>query len=490
MADEGVEIPIEALDHFSAVFDKAEAETQQLDAAGDKLSGSQAAQTAVVKKNAFSWTELQSAMSVANGVLQAGMKLWDGTVGELDRYASEVEKVMRLTGQSAEESSKLLQVSDDLFISQDKLLGALTIAGKKYDVSTEGIAKLSDEYLGLETAQERNAFAAEHFGKNYTEVVKLLEAGGDTIRNMAANTPEGLIINEDDISQIRAYRREVDAAKDAWQAFTLEAGGKALGVFNDIAMQEKTNNVLMKEGNDVIVQKITNHRSLTEAEWEVYNAAQATAEAEYYQTDSMEASSEAAEETAAQLEELSKQNEAMLGTMSDFQGIADTYNEKQEDLKGKQAELLTTKAELIAKYGEESSQVADVNAKLAENAQAQRDATAAAQEALKEKIAAMVEAQLSSDGVTTEEFNAIIALRENFGLLSADAAEGTRQVYDSVQNYLQTGDLDAFSSSINGITDSFLNLPEEKTVTLNMNITANGQTVEPAELQMLLENMQ
>src|SRR5262245_23590417 len=48
------------------------------------------------------------------------------TVDETVAYGDELEKVKRLTGLTTEESSKLVQVSDDLFISQDSLNQALT----------------------------------------------------------------------------------------------------------------------------------------------------------------------------------------------------------------------------------------------------------------------------------------------------------------------------------------------------------------------------
>lgn len=430
------------------------------------------------KRTVGSLTELASAIAIARQAYALLDQGFNATVGELDNYASQVERVSRLTGESVEESSRLIQVADDLFISYESLSSALTIASKQTDTSIDGIAKLSDQYLALEGAQARNEFAAKNFGRQYGEVIKLLEAGGDTIRRMATETPEGLILKDEDIEQIRAYRREIDAASDSWQAFKLQAGGEILDIFNEQAVRMNAANILMEDGNEFLAAKIVKNQLLTQSEQDLFDAAMATAEAQYYQNENMDDAALKAEELEVQLQALSETNETLLEVMRDFQGVADSYNEKTTDLKKEAAELLEQKQLLISQgYSAEGEKIQDINDRLKENSDAQLAAAAAAEEASKRRIIALLETKFMSDKVLSEdEFNALLALEEQWGLMSSEAVTAAQEVNSAVDQYLQSGDLDGFASSVEDITAALLGLPEvEKTIKVNIVTTVNGQ---------------
>jgi uncharacterized phage infection (PIP) family protein YhgE len=436
-----------------------------------------------------SLTDLASAISLVEQGFSIAQGVFNETVGKLDEYASQVEKVSRLTGENAEESSKLIQVADDLFISYESLSSALAIASRRTDTSIEGIAKLSDQYLALETATERNAFAAETFGRNYTEVIKLLEAGGDTIRQMANETPEGLILNEQDIDQIRAYRREVDKARDSWDAFLLTVGGEVIGKFSEMNIQIEATRILAEQAGVQILSQRDAQRLWAESSEEARTAAMELAEAQYYQSDAMTEAQEQAKELEENLKALSEANQELFGLMGDFNDIADGYNEKMDNLKEQEQELLEKKTALVNQgYLPESDAIQDINERLADNAQAQLDAAAAAEESSKRRIIALLETKFMSDQVLTDtEFNALIALEKQWGLMSDEAATAAQQVNEAVNTYLDTGNLDDFTSSVDSITDALLRLPEEKEININANLTINGQPASAQELFGLVE---
>jgi len=73
--------------------------------------------------------------------------------------------------------------------------------------------------------------------------------------------------------------------------------------------------------------------------------------------------------------------------------------------------------------------------------------------------------------------------------MSEEAADSARQVYDAVQNYLQTGDLEAFTQAVDTAGQALIGLPEEKTVTLNINVNANGQQLTLEQMQALFDSM-
>lgn len=439
------------------------------------------------RKAIGSLTELNSAIMLVRQGVEMANKGWDATVGELDRYAAQVEKVSRLTGMNAEESSKLIQVSDDLQISYESLATSLTIAAKKQDLSIDSIAALSDKYLSFTTAQEQADFAAQTFGRNYTEMVKLLEVGGDKIKQMGADTPAGLVIDEKQIQDIKAYRREIDAWQDSFQALKLTVGGELVTAFNEGAVKQKIYNQLMEDGNKVIVGKIEHGRALTGQEQAVYDAVKATAEAQYYQTDSMTAANEAAEELRLSIEETSKANQDLMSLMTDFQSIADDYNGKQKDLQTSTDELMAKKTALIAQgYGPESQAIQDVNAKLSENNAKYAENAQAAEDATKRKIVAMLEARLSADGLDNKEFDALLKLQNQWGLLSDEAMTSAKGVNEAINTYLQTGDIDTFTGSIDKATEALLRMPEKKDVEINLITSINGESATVNDFQNIL----
>ena len=150
-------------------------------------------------------------------------------------YADQVEAVSRVTGQSAEESSKLIQVADDLFISYEALSQAMKGAVKAgIEPNIESLAELSDQYLALAPGLERSTFLLDKFGKSGLEMGKMLEKGGDAIRNMAGKVPEGLIIDDADIQKARELKEAWDNIGDAAQSFGLSIAGTAAPAITDM----------------------------------------------------------------------------------------------------------------------------------------------------------------------------------------------------------------------------------------------------------------
>ena len=137
-------------------------------------------------------------------------------------YADQVSAVQRVTGATAEESSKLIQVADDLFISYESLSMAMKAAVKNgIEPNIETLASLSDQYLALAPGVERSSFALEKFGKNGLEMAKFLEQGGDKIREMADSVPDGLILSEENIAMSVELKTAWDNLSDAASAFGL-----------------------------------------------------------------------------------------------------------------------------------------------------------------------------------------------------------------------------------------------------------------------------
>jgi hypothetical protein len=180
------------------------------------------------------WTDFRSAYSTVLDVVRVGQQVWGATVGELVNYGDQVQKLSTITGQSAEEVSRQIQLADDLRVSYDTLAISLRTASKKgFDTSIEGLVKLGEQYKQLPKGIERTQFLMEKFGRSGVEMNKILSQTSDTIRELAANTPDGLIITDKDLEQIKDYNRALDELMDIWSAFKMELGKELVPRISD-----------------------------------------------------------------------------------------------------------------------------------------------------------------------------------------------------------------------------------------------------------------
>jgi len=117
-----------------------------------------------------------TAAGAASGAVMALGKFLADSVNETVAYATEIDNMSRLLGISTEDTSRLVQASDDLFISQEKLQAALQAATRQgIDVSIEGLNRLSEQYLALPPGVERSEFVLKTFGRSGAERLALTQ---------------------------------------------------------------------------------------------------------------------------------------------------------------------------------------------------------------------------------------------------------------------------------------------------------------------------
>lgn len=166
-------------------------------------------------------TALQSVKSVMTGVGAAAAVAttayvaYDKVIGESTRftvkYADEIRKLMSITKQNAKETSIMYQVADDYKVTNEQLLkGAKALATQGYALNIKTLAKLSDQYKGLATAQEKQQFLTKNFAKSGQDYITLLEAGSDALLKQADAVNKNLILTNE---QVRAAR-ELEIAED------------------------------------------------------------------------------------------------------------------------------------------------------------------------------------------------------------------------------------------------------------------------------------
>lgn len=174
-------------------------------------------------------TSLKESMNFAAGQMMSqglqqistGLKNWaDDVVKTSQEYTQSVSDLSLATGSTLEESSRLYNVADDLKVEYGDLQTSMKLyaktlkdSGSTEKLSTETLAKLSEEYLKLPQGVARTNFALDKFGKSGDKMMKILEQGPDKIREMAAAVGGAAIVTEESKAANEAYY----ASLDAWQ---------------------------------------------------------------------------------------------------------------------------------------------------------------------------------------------------------------------------------------------------------------------------------
>ena len=251
MADQKVKIVVSAEDKASAELKKV---NKEIDGMGEKSKKS-----GNVLKGTF--TEMNSMLMVAEQAYQALSAVIKETVGVTVDYAAEVRDLQRASGMSAEETSKIIQVFDDMDVSAETLTMSLRkMSQEGITFSVDKMAEMSDEYLKLGEGAERNKFLLDNFGRAGLEMGKALEIGSDAIKQMADEMDGSLILTQENVDAAREYEIAMDTLNDTVMGVKISIGNELVPVMVKLAdtltmvmtAQDKVNDVTEEHVDNII----------------------------------------------------------------------------------------------------------------------------------------------------------------------------------------------------------------------------------------------
>lgn len=163
-----------------------------------------------------SFTELNAAMGIATQFIGAVKHGYDAVITSTVSYAAQVRELSRLIGASAEESSKLIEIADDLGISYAALSRGMTAAIRQgLSPTVDGMAKLIEQYQALPTAIQRSEFLLKNFGRAGAELGPLFERSAESIRSMGEEAQRtGLTMSTEGVASARMYEMALDSLND------------------------------------------------------------------------------------------------------------------------------------------------------------------------------------------------------------------------------------------------------------------------------------
>ena len=149
----------------------------------------------------------------------------DATIGSYVQYGQQVRELSTNLGISTEETSRLIQVSDDFKISVEEVRTSLQLAAKNgFEPSVENLAKLADRLQAMESPTERAAELSKIFGRNWAILNPLLAEGGDALRANAASIEDNLILSAESVAKTREWELALDEWQDRVEAAKIGVG--------------------------------------------------------------------------------------------------------------------------------------------------------------------------------------------------------------------------------------------------------------------------
>lgn len=193
------------------------------------------AKNAGFKQFGLTLTDIKSGVDLAFGAMgaavQAAQTIWKETGAVAVEYAEQVRDLGRISGTTAEETSRLIQTADDLKVEYGTLQqAAKKLALEGIALTTETLADASDEYLAIADAGQRAQYAFEKFGRAGEDMTKILETGGDALRKMAKEQDKGLILTKEQVDAAREFEKAEDSLNDSVLALKISLGNGLLPV--------------------------------------------------------------------------------------------------------------------------------------------------------------------------------------------------------------------------------------------------------------------
>jgi hypothetical protein len=439
-------------------------------------------------------------MITVTALAGAAYKTLSDSIGDTLKYAAQVRQLSQVSGQSAEATSRFIQVLDDYKISADDAMVATRALTKEgYAPSIDTLAQLSDKYLSLNSAQEKNDFVLKNLGRGGLQWVDVLNQGSEALRKQGAAVSDQLILNDKMVEQARKAEIAWDNWGDAINGAKTQIG---IGLIPELT---KGINFLM--ATDAALEKVSGHgiqgmrdfwpevqKATAEIEKQ-QSAMSKTGEAGNTAANGIDAFAKADEDAKKSAQDLSNILQGMLSSMFSINQANDQYAQTVADLSKSDAKLAADKNQLTLKMWEEQKagkltndeylryvqQLDDITQSQKDNEAARAKAAEDQKKAGEQRVYDLTQQKLAADGViSTGEYEYLQNLAVAKGLVTRAAADQAiaenKQADELVRNFSMTqGPMDESLSTMKQIA-SF----DGHIVQFGVNFTTTGASMNAA----------
>jgi hypothetical protein len=419
-------------DLYALLNDKLTELNQSTDVANhylENLTSTAKKSTEENQKNSFSLTELNSGLDIINKTLGYAKQAYEATIGVSMEYTQSIHDLAVVSGQSMEQTSRMVQVLDDSKISISDIEAAtrkLTANGLAPNMET--IARLSEEYGKITDVEERNKFMVENLGRASTQWNLALSQGKDALLAQAGAIDINLIATDKMYRQSEQLRLAQDQLNDTVEGLKIKIGSELTPIManwltlinNSTDWQARWSEQIQRTNGAAMIPAIGLLLSYSDAQNENEQKIIAAAEAEKRKAEATRESTITAEEAAAAADKLSEAYSRILQSTQAMDSALATHDTSIENLKKQQSDLET---QLKNTPAWETKKIDDFKAKLSEIPGKMQEVEAQYAEATAKMAYDNYVAKASVDGLTSAEFNQAQQVGVALGLFTQATAD-------------------------------------------------------------------
>jgi hypothetical protein len=412
-----------------------------------------------------SMTGMSLSAAGAMGLAAKAIQFVGQAIKETMDYALDVGDMALALGTTAEEASKLIQIGDDLRISQETMASGFRFALNSGIVpSIDGLAKLSDEMMAMEDPAARMQFAIDKFGRAAGgEMLRVLEKGGDAIREMGEELEgSALVMSDDAVQAAKDYYASLDKLDEVVLGLKYSIGTElipevtkltdGLGVASEyfsiydaikVGLQSLVNPVLGVKGSvDMLTNSMEESVVSVEA---VYEEEGKLLDRQPEITSAMMESAKASQEAAAAQEDYSDSLDEFMVAVNGKVGPAiEEFTTTTRDLKAEMSEV-NSKIQYFESLGDgltddQQAELGELIGRYDELELELKEVETAHKTMMANIILDMIMRRAEMDGVISDTENAIIT---SFAVTSGVWDEGTATLYGSVTELMGNAKLSA-----------------------------------------------
>lgn len=388
--------------------------------------------------------------TIAGAAIAIGAAFVDA-YNETAKYNEQVRDLSLVSGQSAEETSKFIQVLDDYQLTADDATkAAKALKEKGLSPTVDTLIDLSNQFKAIQDPAERLAFVQDNLGKGGAKWVNILNQEQSALEASVNGVNKYLIKTDEMITKSEIARLAIDNIKDSVEGYKNAVGDAA----NELIVETQASNMAYKALADQGIQ-INSHTMQTQ---EYKNALAAAKEEQLKGAEASLQYAESLKESEQAAKDLSTQLSRLVSLTGNIQKADEDYTSKSKDLADQRAETLDKLAALRAQgYWEQSDQIQGELSKLDEIKTKEQELATEREKQSLQFISNILAEQLARGGWTQTEFDAFAKQQEAWGLWSADAVAKSQAAWQEA---------DKITASINAIPDK----------TVNINIVQHGTT--------------
>ena len=178
------------------------------------------------------------------------------SIREFTTLADKVRDFSRFAGVSAETSSRLVAVFDDLEVSQEaantaffrlnrgissgttnlEQYGAQVVRSKDGNLDIyRTLLSVADAYQSTSDSGRRAELVQEAFGRGGAALIPILEQGRDRIKELYGNVPDRQILNDAEVLRARQFELAMDDLNDSMMELKVAAGNELVPTLTTLA---------------------------------------------------------------------------------------------------------------------------------------------------------------------------------------------------------------------------------------------------------------